>query len=89
MSPSLANCPSEYVKLLKRTFKRFYDVFVWESKVIGHMKAVAHQINNGDAKAYSQPPRHVLVRYKEALNDMIQVMLARNIITLSISSWAA
>lgn len=43
----------------------------------------------GSAKPFSQALHRVSVQFKEALDDMINGLLARNIITPSISPWAA
>ncbi|XP_046399957.1 uncharacterized protein LOC124166472 [Ischnura elegans] len=76
-------------QMLEEVLVNYRDVFQEEGQELGRTNRVMHRIETGNAAPISRAPYRVPQSQKAALNEQLRDMLARGVITESISPWSA
>ncbi len=74
---------------LRQTRAPYHDVFTWAGQPIGRTGVVQHTIDTGDAQPRRQPPRRIPVHHRKEVDELIDSLLAQDVVRLSTSAWAS
>ena len=74
---------------LTELLRENHDLFILQEGDFGHCDVFPHRISTGETKPVKQPTRRVPYHRRQALQALLDDLLARGIITESISPWAS
>ncbi len=89
LTDSIDCVPSQYIPQIESLLCRYADVFSRSDDDIGCTSLVKHKIDTGDAKPVKQRPRRVPQAQQEEIDNQIQGLLDRGLISPSDSPWSS
>ncbi len=74
---------------LRQTLALYHNVFTWAGQPIGRTSVVQHTFDKGDAHSRRHPPRRTPFHHRKEVDELIDSLLAQDVVRLSTSAWAS